>query len=492
MAEIGERARIKEKLSPLFKDKILYPSVIDDYYHSKSEYGLVDKAWALMLAKQGLLSKEDCREIISAVDNTVETLSVDELDGGREDFYFNFHTGVLSRAGKAGGKLHVGRSRNDVKPAVLRMEVRRAIWDIMDALIDLQDTLLAQAEANLETVITNYTFYQAAQPTTIAHYYCAVLHGLLRDFRRFANAYKNTNMSPFGAAALSGTSIPIDREIMAELLGFDTFITNSHDAATSRDYLVEMEMDAALMMNSLSRVADDILFWCSDGSQTAALDGSTAMCSSIMPQKKSPSGLQYIRGKCSHSAAKVVDSLLALKNTAYTNVSDGAEVLTALWDNVDQITVTLRFLAEIITGLTIKKEKAYQSAASNFCTTSGLAEYIALHNEGVPFSQAHTVVANILGKIMAEESPDIHKINSELLRMTSKEVLGREIQMSDEEINSVLDPMNHLQAKVSGGTPKPSDTALMLKDALNEIKTEKKWLSDAKKKVADAYAALKI
>ena len=486
-----ERTRIKETLTEVLQQDFIKPSLVDDFEHNKHIYGLIDKAWALMLVHQNLLGKDDCLKIFDAVEKAEKEMSEESLNPANEDFYFNYHEMMLKcSVDGAGGRLHIGRSRNDIKPAALRIENREAAADIMAALIRLEEAMLCKAKANTDAVITNYTFCQPAQPTTLAHYYAAVLSALSRDMERLQAAYKHANLNSFGAAALSGTSIPIDREIVGKYLGFDGLLSNTHDAAASRDYILELECAEAILMNTISRLADDLLFWSSDEVQTMDVWGGAAFCSSIMPQKKSPCGLQYIRGRCSGSISKVVNSFCAIKNTAYTNVSDGAEMLPGMVKNTQDTISTLRLMADIITNTNVKREQAYSRTANNFCTASGLAEYLSMNYDNVSFAQAHSIVATILSEVLEAQNPKITDITSARIEAASKEILGFSIVLTDEEIQKVLDPMEHLEAKASGGTPKPSDTEKLLAEVENEIERQKSWLSDQLQRVEQAYASM--
>ena len=231
------RESIKAELSKEFA-AIMLDGCINDYDRSFDEMILLNKAYAVMLADREIIDRESAAAIVDGLEHVHQTLKVEDLQGGLEEIYFNVERAMFKKVGaKVGGRLHTGRSRNDVHATEGRMEVRKTVWDVAGQVAELQELLLEKAEENIDAVMTGYTHWQPGQPITLGHYYMALFQALTRDFKRIQHAYDTVNQSPYGAAASFGTGFNIDREELAELLGFDGVLENTLDCIASKDYI---------------------------------------------------------------------------------------------------------------------------------------------------------------------------------------------------------------------------------------------------------------
>lgn len=485
------RERINVPLSDYFQNSILLPEAIRDYRVNFQEFILLNKAYALMLFKINILDKNECRIILQGLDNVCKNLKEDDISGNCEDLYFNIDQSLIREIGiKIGGKLHTGRSRNDIYSALTRMEVRKSIWVIIDKLIELQDVLLQKAEENIDTIITGYTHMQPAQPITLAHYYTAIVYTLTRDFSRIKSAYENTNNSPYGAAAFAGSTYNIDRQYLANITGFDNVMINSLDCIASKDFMVQTEMAFTVMMLNISRLAEDLYFWATDECGILDVGGEVAICSSIMPQKKNPVCFEYAKAKAAHTIGTMISVTTVLKNVPFSNNEDIFEASTLFQDCFEQTLQGIGIIAEAIRYSKIRKDVALSRAKNNYSTVTSLADYI-VKNEDISFEEAHQIVGAMVGENIDKGLP-LEKMNSFLLKQASKKIIGKEIVMDDTTILKVLDPIYNITQKISEGSPNPLFVKKMINDLHVCIKEEKNWIEAAKKNVQDSYKRLFI
>ena len=483
------RERIDVELSERFQKNILLPEAQRDYEVVFEELIQLNKIYALGLKRIGYLSPEDCKTIIDALDYVFETLKFEDISGNCEDLYFNFEQAMVKKIGvEIGGRLHTGRSRNDIYSALTRMEVRKSSWVVIDRLIELQETLLSEAKVNTRTVITGHTHNQPGQPITLAHYYTALCYALSRDFQRIRNAYNNTNRSPYGAAAFAGGTFSIDEEYLCKLVGFDETIENSLDAIASKDYAVEMEMAYTLMMNNISRFATDMYFWSSFENGILDLGGEVAICSSIMPQKKNPVCFEYAKAKGGHTIAGMISSLSVLKNAPYTNNEDIFESTVMYEDTVEQTLQGMDIFIEAIKYSKIRKEKAEEAARTNYSTITGLADHL-VQAYGFSFEQAHAILGSIVGEV-TDTNQSIDDIHPDIVQRITKEITGKDIVISEAEIREALDPWTNICRKKTPGSPNEERVKAMITDLERIIEEEKNWIREKKQHVADALSEL--
>ena len=483
------RERLKEELSEFITEQVLLPMVQNGYRESFPEMILLNKAYVIMQAETGMMDQESCETLLAGLDAVYRDLKPEDLSGKKEDIYFNVEQALLEKVGKkAGGKLHAGRSRNDLSLTLNRMYVRRTIWSVLDALLTLQKTLLITAEANLDTVMTGYTHIQPAQPTTFGHYCTALFNVLARDFTRIREAYAVVNRSPYGAAAFAGTGFPVDRDRLAKLLGFDGLVENTLDSVASRDYLIQVEMAYTLMMLNISRFAEDMDIWASYEFDLLKLGGETAICSSIMPQKKNPIAIELARAKAGHAVGALVSAMTMLKGTPFSIHLDQFDSAASYCGEVDQVLQGVGLLNEVLLHSHINKEGALEKARHNLCTVTALADEL-VRRFGITFGEAHAIVGHIVA-VITEQNQGTDAITPELLREAAQEVAGTDLFLDAEALHKILDPRENVNSKVTPGGPNAASVRNMIEEGKRRFTAEQAWLAAAQKQVQDAYAQI--
>jgi argininosuccinate lyase len=350
-------------------------------------------AHARMLQAVGILSEAD----LAAIDKGMAQIR-DEIRSGAfpwsldyEDVHLNIEHRLTDLVGDAGKRLHTGRSRNDQVATDVRLYVRTAIDHVVVLIKDLQRTLLDIAEKHTDTVMPGFTHLQVAQPISFGHHVLAYFEMFSRDSQRFTDCRKRVNRLPLGAAALAGTSFPIDRQMVAKDLGFDGVCENSLDAVSDRDFAIEFTGCAALLMTHLSRFCEEIVLWMNP--RFGFIDLADRFCtgSSIMPQKKNPDVAELIRGKTGRVNGHLVALLTLMKGQPLAYNKDNQEDKEPLLDTVDTIMMTLAVFTEMLGGLQVKPQAMRAAALEGYATATDLADYLV--KKGVPFREAHEIVA---------------------------------------------------------------------------------------------------
>jgi argininosuccinate lyase len=350
-------------------------------------------AHAQMLASCNIISAQDLKDIqrgLSQIEN--EIISGDfEWQLDLEDVHLNIEKRLTTLVGDAGKRLHTGRSRNDQVATDIRLYLRSAIDDISELLKGLQTALLDLAHHHTHTLMPGFTHLQVAQPVSFAHHLMAYFEMCQRDVERFRDARHRVNRLPLGAAALAGTSYPIKREMVAELLGFEAVCQNSLDAVSDRDFAIEFTAAAALVMTHLSRLSEELILWMSP--RFGFIDIADRFCtgSSIMPQKKNPDVPELVRGKTGRVNGHLVALLTLMKGQPLAYNKDNQEDKEPLFDTVDTLTQTLRIYADMMSGITVKPEGMRRAALQGYATATDLADYLV--KKGLPFRDAHEAVA---------------------------------------------------------------------------------------------------
>jgi argininosuccinate lyase len=308
-----------------------------------------------------------------------------------EDVHFNIERRLIELAGEPGKRLHTARSRNDQVATDLRLYLRAAIDQVLALIKNLQRALLDLADEHAETVMPGYTHLQVAQPVSLGHHLLAYFEMLARDAQRFADCRKRVNRLPLGAAALAGTSFPIDRQMVAKELGFDGVCENSIDAVSDRDFAIEFAACAALAMMHLSRFCEELILWANPRFGFVEIADGFSTGSSIMPQKRNPDVAELIRGKTGRVNGHLVALLTLMKGQPLAYNRDNQEDKEPLFDAVDTLTACLAVFAEMLGGIKVQREAMAAAARQGHATATDLAEYLA--RKGVPFREAHEAVA---------------------------------------------------------------------------------------------------
>jgi argininosuccinate lyase len=353
-------------------------------------------AHARMLGKCGILGKGEVEAILKGLGEIGEEIAEGtfRFDPALEDIHMHIERRLTEKIGAAGGKLHTARSRNDQVALDLRLYLREVIGEIRERLRALQRVLVAKAEVHLETVMPGYTHLQRAQPILLAHHLLAYFEMFQRDRDRFADCLGRVNVLPLGAAALAGTTLPIDRAYVAGLLGFPKLAANSEDAVSDRDFAVEFLACGALLAMHISRLAEELVLWASAEFGFIELPDAFATGSSIMPQKKNPDVAELARGKAGRVYGALVSLLTLLKGLPLSYNRDLQEDKEPVFDAADTLRQTLDVVCLMLRAVKFRPERMRAAAAEGFLNATDLAEYLV--TKGVPFRQAHEVVGRIV------------------------------------------------------------------------------------------------
>jgi len=359
-------------------------------------------AHAEMLAAQGLLSAEDHAAIVRGMAQIAA-----DIEAGRfewklelEDVHLNIEARLTQLVGDAGKRLHTGRSRNDQVATDVRLWLRGEIDSLMALLGALQLALVDAAEPHAEVIMPGFTHLQVAQPVSFAHHLLAYVEMFARDAERLGDVRRRVNRLPLGAAALAGTSYPLDRERVARSLGFDGVCENSIDAVSDRDFAIEFTAAASLCMVHVSRLSEELILWMSQSFGFIDLADRFCTGSSIMPQKKNPDVPELARGKTGRVVGHLMGLITLMKGQPLAYNKDNQEDKEPLFDTVDTLADTLRIFSELVTGIVVKPDAMERAAMRGYATATDLADYLV--KKGVPFRDAHEVVAHAVKTAIAQ------------------------------------------------------------------------------------------
>lgn len=365
--------------------------------HQLAKFDLMGSlAHVQMLGQTGILSLEEVDQIQDGLKALLRDLESGELhfDIANEDIHMNMEVLLTEKIGPLAGKLHTARSRNDQVATDMHLYLKEQLGHVLDKLANLNSVLLDLAEKHVETIMPGYTHLQHAQPISFAHHLMAYYNMFQRDSERFAFNLKHTDLSPLGAAALAGTTFPINRQLSSDLLGFQQPYTNSLDAVSDRDFILEFLSNASMLMMHMSRFCEEIINWCSFEYQYISLSDSFSTGSSIMPQKKNPDMAELIRGKSGRVYGNLLGLLTVMKSLPLAYNKDLQEDKEGMFDTVETILNSLDVLAGMLSSMQVNKAKMQQSTENDFSNATELADYLA--EKGLPFREAHEIVGKLV------------------------------------------------------------------------------------------------
>jgi argininosuccinate lyase len=363
-------------------------------------------AHARMLGKQGIIPIEDAENIVHGLQQILQQIEAGEFDFSTtlEDIHMNIEARLSERVGEAGKRLHTGRSRNDQVALDIRLYLRDEIVQITTFLDLLIDSLLTQAEKNIEVIMPGFTHLQTAQPILFSHHLMAYVEMFRRDKERLEDCQKRVNLLPLGAGALAGTTFPIDREYVAEQLDFPAITRNSLDAVSDRDFALEFLADASILMMHLSRLSEELILWSTSEFRFVELSDAFCTGSSIMPQKKNPDVPELVRGKTGRVYGNLVTLLTVMKSLPLAYNKDMQEDKEPLFDSIDTVKGSLKIFADMIAGMRINEGRMRKAAEFGFSTATDVADYLV--RKGVAFRDAHEAVGNAV-KYCIENEMDL-------------------------------------------------------------------------------------
>lgn len=420
-------------------------------------------AHAHMLSSVGILSQDDLAAIKQGLSQILEEIRNNVFDWQieLEDVHLNIEKRLTTLVGDAGKRLHTARSRNDQVATDIRLYLRASIDEIVNLIKSMQHALLDLAEQHTETVMPGFTHLQVAQPISFAHHLMAYHEMLRRDTERLLDCRKRVNQLPLGAAALAGTSYPIDRTMVAQTLGFDGICLNSLDAVSDRDFAIEFCACAALIMTHLSRFSEELILWMSPAFNFIQLADRFCTGSSIMPQKKNPDVPELVRGKTGRINGHLVALLTLMKSQPLAYNKDNQEDKEPLFDTVDTLMDTLRVYTEMLAGITVNQDAMHHTAMRGYATATDLADYLV--KKGIPFRDAHEIVAQTV-RFAENKRRDLSDLTLSELRQFSAII--------EEDIFSVLSLEGSMKSRSHPGGTAPEQVRKAIVSARQMLSTQ--------------------
>jgi argininosuccinate lyase len=415
------------------------------------------KAHAAMLAKQGIIGVKDERDIARGLDKIRSEIESGkfEFKASLEDVHMNIESRLKDLIGEAAGRLHTARSRNDQVATDFRLWLRGALDGIDGALRDLQEALLDKAEVHAATLMPGFTHLQAAQPVTFGHHLMAYVEMIGRDRARLKDCRKRVNEMPLGAAALAGTSFPIDRDMTAKALGFDRPMGNSMDAVSARDFALEFLADAGILGMHLSRLAEEIVIWASPAFGFVSLSEAFTTGSSIMPQKRNPDAAELMRAKSGRLLGAYNTLFVVMKGLPLAYAKDMQEDKEPVFDAVDTLGLIIAAATGMVRDMKPNAAAMRRALETGFITATDLADWL-VRAAGIPFRDAHHIAGKIV-RLAEAKSCGLDKLSLAEMKRVDKRITA--------DVLSVLNPENAVKSRTSYGGTAPELVRAAVKQA---------------------------
>ena len=432
-------------------------------------------AHATMLAKVGIISEADRDDIISGLKDIYKKIEEGNFsfEVALEDIHMNIEKRLTDAIGEAGGRLHTARSRN----GQVALDIRRQVVEVEKLILDMQAALVEAAEKYSDVIMPGYTHLQRAQPILFSHHMMAYFGMLKRDFDRFKGVYDRCDIMPLGAGALAGTTFPIDRPFVAEQLNFASIYSNSLDAVSDRDYIMEFLSAASILMVHLSRLSEETILWCSREFFFIELDDAHCTGSSMMPQKKNPDVSELVRGKTGRVMGHLMAMLTTVKGLPLAYNKDLQEDKEGIFDAIDTIKFSLAVYARIMRGMKVRKDVMRRAVAEDFSNATDLADYLV--KKGLPFRQAHAVSGKAVHYCIEQ--------NKWLADMTMAE-LKELSDLFEEDIYDAISPETCVKNRNSYGGTSYQQVEMQLKLAADIMADEKAYVAEKDAKQAKVEA----
>ncbi len=432
-------------------------------------------AHAKMLAKCGILSEKDRDAIVHGLQDIRAKIEAGDFDFSvaLEDIHMNIEKRLTDAIGEAGGRLHTARSRNDQVALDTHLYVRREVLAVQKEIVNLQQALVLAAEQYKDVIMPGYTHLQRAQPILFSHHLLAYYGMLARDFARFTGVYERADIMPLGAGALAGTTFPIDRAFVQKELGFEAIYTNSIDAVSDRDYIMEFLSAASILMVHLSRLSEETILWCSREFSFIELDDAHCTGSSMMPQKKNPDVSELVRGKTGRVVGHLMAMLTTVKGLPLAYNKDLQEDKEGIFDAIDTVKFSLSVYARIVRGMKVRADVMKKAVTEDFSNATDLADYLV--KKGMPFRKAHAVAGQAVHDCIAKG------IYLEDMRIEDFQKLS---PLFDADIKEAIRPETCVRNRNSLGGTSYDQVACQLDLAKKQIETEHERISLALQKQA--------
>lgn len=463
---------------PLYSQHVLQPAYLDAQRYLFDPMLAAHEAHALMLAECDVISQANALALLQAVaqirDEGVDALA---YQPGVEDLFFRIEARIIELAGPDyGGNLQLARSRNDLGQALARMACRQQILALYGDLLALRRAILDQARTHVSTIMPGYTHTQPAQPVTFAHYLAGVLTFLAKDQARLAAAYANVNESPLGAAAFTGTGFPIDRQRLADLLGFDRVIASTHHSIGAGDHLTDIAFAVQSLATGLSRITKDLLFLATQEANALRIDDSFIQISSIMPQKRNPVVLEHLRARLSRTLGAAQAVVLQCHNIPYGDTQDiEDEIMPPLNEALQSAQACVTLYMAFFETVQLNAEHLRRRAGEGFTTATELADTL-VREAGLPFRLAHKVVAQMVQRAV-RQGVSSGALTLAMLHEAAEAVLNEPINFTAEQLARALDAETFIHARGGLGGVAPTATGALLDQLQSGLHRDHDWLT---------------
>jgi argininosuccinate lyase len=442
---------------------------------------LVDLAHVLMLEKQKIIDPDIAKQLVTALLELLdEGIPEEVFDDRFEDVHAGIESLLVESFGEeVGGRMHMGRSRNDEVATCIRIKLRDDLLKQMSALLKVREVLVALAGLHIETVMPGFTHMQHAQPTTLAHHLLAYEQAFSRDFDRLRDTYKRVNQSPLGAAAFASTGYPINREYAAGLLGFDGVVINTMDAVATRDFALETLADLSILMVNTSRLCEELVIWSTSFVRFISLDDAFCSTSSIMPQKKNPDTAEIMRAKSGSVFGAFAGALVTVKGLPMSYNRDLQELTPNIWRGMRDAKESLRLLIDMLSSATFDTGRMKEEAGKGFSTATELADTL-VRTYGLPFRTAHTIVGRAVQK---------GDLSLSTLEEAAQEVGGVSLVekgLTQKTIDEVLDVQYSVALRRATGGPAPFAVRIALEERKKHLDLDSATLDQALLKLSTA------
>lgn len=479
--------------SNIYRKIVLQPA----YDEAKKNFLIImlqiDIAHLKMLEEQGLVKKEEAKEIGIALKKLdLNYYRIEDYSPRYEDLFFRIENKLIELAGDVAGNLHIGRSRNDMGIAIYRMTLRKKLLLLMRELLTLRDDLIAAAEEHVDTIMIGYTHTQQAQPTTFAHYLKAVIDQLERDFERLQHVYKTVNRSSMGAAALTTTGFNINRERMRELLAFDDIIENAWDAVAGADYIAEAASIVQLAALNLGRTSQDFLLWATQEFNAFTLASPYVQISSIMPQKRNPVSIEHTRSLLSAVVGDASTVLQMVHNTPFGDIVDTEDDMQPyLWRAIDRLIGIYKLFGSLVVTMDVNKKKLKNRAENSFANVTELADTL-VRSEGISFRQAHSIVSKCIKVLLSHGEESLASLTWGLANTQAILITGKPLKISEEDFYNTLKPETFVGVRTLPGGPAPVTMKASLERSKANAHNLYEWIRLKESMIVEAEKQLTV
>jgi argininosuccinate lyase len=484
--------RLQQATAQEVCDHIYLPRLNREFSSGFDYLSDINQAHLLMLARAGLMPRASAIGLAQALQQMErDGPAAVPLDPQREDAYFNYEAHLMRLAGAdAGGRLHTARSRNDILATHDRLRARDAGLDVLDALNNVREVAISRAQQYADVVMPGYTHLQSAQPITYGHYLIAAAVGIARDAARIEQALAHIDACPLGAGALAGTTFPLRPEDTARLLGFGHCVANSLDAVASRDFAWELMSAMTIASLTWGRIAQDFYVWATPEFGLIHFPDRVAGTSSIMPQKKNPVVVEYLKGKTSHLIALFTASMTAVKGTHFTHSGDGnRESMRSFWESADECIRCLALFRLVLDAAEPVEHTMLRKARTDFSTATDLADAL-VRESGLSFREAHHAVGAVVRQALdADLAAD--EITAAMVNAAASQQTGRDIRLDAASVRRCLDPLASVQARSAHGGPAPVLSSQRIAELRGALEAARTQAAARRASVAAARATLK-